>query len=166
MKYTIKEHSHLVDYVELIPDSVVVVDRHGTISLVNRLFNRMFGYGRMELVGRSLSDLLPLRLRAQHEDHVTGFFKSPTTRPMGIGLDLYALHKDGREIPVDINLRPVVLHGEVVVVSALRNMSYRKQVEADLKRQAMELERSNHDLMQYAHLVAHELRRPLSVMNA
>jgi PAS domain S-box-containing protein len=92
---------------ELSPVGIIVIDVHGTIVLANREVERLFGYGRDELVGRSIDILVPERFRARHPGFRDGFFKNPQARPMGAGRDLFGLRKDGSQIPVEIGLKPI-----------------------------------------------------------
>jgi PAS domain S-box-containing protein len=94
------------DLPEAAPDPVVIVEETGEIALVNDAAERLFGHSRDELVGSSVESLVPERFRAAHRGHRDRFFAAPATRPMGIGLELFALCKGGREVPVEISLSP------------------------------------------------------------
>jgi PAS domain-containing protein len=73
---------------EAAPDGIVIVDRTGAIRLVNRMTELLFGYNRAELLGQPVELLIPEQLRGQHVAHRTGYMAHPTTRPMGVGLEL------------------------------------------------------------------------------
>jgi PAS domain S-box-containing protein len=112
---------------ESAPDAMVIVDDHGHIALVNAQAERMFGYRRRELIGQSISELIPRRLRAQHRQHVKGYAHDAVARPMGGGLELYGLRKDGSEFPVEISLSPLETDEGTMVSSAIRDISARKR---------------------------------------
>src|SRR5690606_8704877 len=92
---------------EATPDATIIVDASGTIVFAKAETLKTFGYPPSELVGHALEDLLPPRFREAHAVHREGFFAEARSRPMGAGLALYGLHKDGREFPVEISLSPV-----------------------------------------------------------
>jgi PAS domain S-box-containing protein len=110
------------------PDPIVIVDDRGRIVLVNRQAEETFGYTRDELRGQVQDILLPERFREAHVGHRAGYVAAPRTRPMGMGLELYARCKDGRELPVEISLSPLHTERGLLVTSVIRDVSERTEL--------------------------------------
>ncbi len=111
------------------PDAMVFVEKSGRIALVNVQTERLFGYSREELIGRDLHMLIPGRFHARHKENIARFFANPRTRPMGSGLKIYGLKKDGTEFRADVSLSPLDIGGEMLVTAAIRDITGRVRAE-------------------------------------
>ena len=137
-------------FLEVLPDATVAVDQSGTIAQINSQTERLFGYGRDELVGEPLAKLVPMRFRQQHDEDRVTFFRNPRARPMGAVSGIYALRKDGSEFPADICLSTVSTEQGVLVLSAIRDLSGQKKTEEELHNANRELgRRTDQQLWEY-----------------
>lgn len=118
--------------VEAAPNAIVMVDAAGRITLVNAQTESLFDYPRTELIGQTIEMLVPERFRAAHPGQRGGFFADPRPRAMGAGRDLFGLRKDGREVPIEIGLNPLVTGEGTFVLASIIDISERKQAEAQL----------------------------------
>jgi PAS domain S-box-containing protein len=118
---------------EAAPDAMVIVGSSGEIQLVNGQTERMFGYRREELLGQSVEILVPERYRGQHPAHRANYFADPHARPMGAGLNLQALRKDGSEFPAEISLAPMPTDSGVLATAAIRDVTERKRAETKFR---------------------------------
>jgi PAS domain S-box-containing protein len=131
--------SELILQLDISPDALIVVDRAGTMVIVNALAAALFGYSCEELREQRLEALLPEYLQSVHTAHREHYFTAPNTRTMGAGLRLFGRHQDGSEFPVDISLRPVLLDDELLVIGAIRDMSEQQRVERVRLQQAEQI---------------------------
>jgi PAS domain S-box-containing protein len=118
---------------ESLPDAMVVINGDGAIVFVNEQTERVFGYQRGELLGRSIEILVPEDARGAHVEHRRRYFASPHTRPMGARLSLFGRHKDGSLFPVEISLSPIQSEAGTLATTIIRDVSLRQREAAKFR---------------------------------
>jgi len=150
---------------ESAPDAMIIIDEQGKIAIVNAQVEKMFGFERQEILGRPIETLLPERLREQHVSHRGKFVSGPKLRPMGEGMDLVAMRKDGSEFPVEISLSPVRTGSRVFVSSVIRDITERKRMQDEIIAARREAERANNANSAFLAAASHDLRQPVQALS-
>lgn len=119
--------------VESAPNAIVMVNKSGTIEMVNSQTERSFGYSRTELIGQPIEILVPERFRNAHIGYRQAYLAAPVSRPMGMGRELYGLRKDGTEFPVEIGLSLIDSEEETLVLSTIVEITARKAAEQQIR---------------------------------
>jgi PAS domain S-box-containing protein len=125
---------------ESAPDAMLVVDERGLIVRINYQTKALFGYEPQELLDKPVEILLPERFRRRHIAHRTAYMSEPRLRPMGADLELYGLHKDGSELPINIMLSSLAAGEGTFVIAVIRDITERKQAEARIRASLQEKE--------------------------
>ncbi len=150
---------------EAAPDAFVGVDSAGVIVLINSQTEALFGYSRDELLGEPVEILVPERFREPHPGHRSAYFAEPRTRPMGAGVELAAIRKDGSEFPAEISLSSIETESGPLVTAAVRDISGRAESEREkeLQRQ-LDRARRLESVGQLAGGIAHDFNNILGVI--
>jgi PAS domain S-box-containing protein len=115
-------------------EGLIIVDRRGHITWTNPRSCEMFGYNAEELKQMNVDDLLPKHLKDKHVRHREGFMHAPHMRPMGQGIDLIAVRKDGSSFPIEISLNHFQgTDGELNIMALIMDVTKRKEQEAEIK---------------------------------
>ncbi|MBT8083872.1 MAG: PAS domain S-box protein [Woeseia sp.] len=157
--------SYFRELLQAAPDAMIIVDEDGRIAIANDQSEIMFGYPRDELVGQPIEMLLPDSVRKRHVKHRRGFVEDPRLRPMGTGMELYAVRADGSEFPVEISLSPVRSAGSTFVSSVIRDVTERKTMEAELIEARQVAERAHKANTAFLAAASHDLRQPVQALS-
>jgi PAS domain S-box-containing protein len=150
------------------PDALVIVNAEGKIVGSNEHTEKLFGYSDRELQGESMALLVPERFRKNQRQYYAAYFSQRGVRVPEMTMELCGLHKDGREFPIEVSTKPLAGEKGLLVTSAVRDITERKQVaehisklNKELEHRAIELENANKELEAFSYSVSHDLRSPL-----
>lgn len=131
---------------EVAVDGIIAIDERGIIETINPAAERLFGYAADELLGQNVSVLMPQPFRAEHDDYIARYLASGEKRIIGIGREVVALKRDGTTFPVDLSVAEARVGTKRIFVGMIHDITERKRVEAQLRKNAAMLERAVADL--------------------
>jgi len=115
-------------------DAIISIDSNQRILLFNQGAEKVFGYGKSEVIGKPLDVLLPQRFAHAHRGHIEAFAKSPdVSRAMGQRRELFGVRKDGHEFPAEASISKLDLGGELIFTVILRDITERKRAAEALR---------------------------------
>lgn len=121
----------LVDHASM---GIIETDGHAQIININRFALNLFGYSKREIINKKIELLIPERFHNHHVYHRDEYISQPKNRPMGVGIDLFAIKKDGTEFPVEVSLSNYVRNGNQYVIAFISDISIRKNSEVEIKK--------------------------------
>lgn len=167
------------------PDAMIIIDASGVILYANKQVSALFDYPHGDIIGREVEQLMPERFRPRHLGHRHDYIRNVRVRPMGAGLELFGRRRDGSEFPVEISLSPIEAGERVLTAAAIRDVTDRKRVEAELivaresaertraaadrQRQIADearesADRANQGKSRFLATASHDLRQPLQTL--
>ncbi|KFZ36810.1 histidine kinase [Shewanella mangrovi] len=147
--------------IEASPSALVMINAQGVMTLVNAHAEQLFKYSRDEMLGKSVSMLLPSGLREQHGQHIAQYLRRPDAKAMSQRTDLKGMCSDGSFVEIEVGLTPIMFSDGQAVLATINDVSERKQAERERERYTSELERINGELDSFAYIASHDLKSPL-----
>lgn len=145
-------------------DAIIAIDEAGSVVEWNRGAEAAFGWKREEVVGRRLADtIVPERYREAHTRGLARFVATGEGPLIGRRVEIEALHRDGREIPVEISILARRTDVGSTFIAFIRDISDRRAGEEAIRERARLLERDRARSELLAN-VSHELRTPLNAI--
>jgi PAS domain S-box-containing protein len=148
-------------YLESAVEGIVSVDDEGVTVSANPAIEKLFGYTRHELIGRSIEILIPERVRTLHMQHRARYFESPRSRPMGLGLDLVGRRKDESEFPIEVSLSFVQTEKNRLVIAFVSDITERRVLEREVRRN-----QTLATLGVVAAGIVHEINTPIGIISS
>lgn len=119
-------------------DAFIAMDARGVITAWNKAAETIFGWPQAEAVGHTVSDtIVPLHYREAHQRGMERFLAHGKAQVLGQRLELPALHRDGREFPIQITLWSLQDEHEWSFFAFAHDISARKEAEQTLKHRAL-----------------------------
>lgn len=132
-----KRFDALLEHVSM---GILETNKFAEIININQFALNLFGYNKDELLFKKIELLIPARFHDRHVGHRDAYINYPKNRPMGVGMDLFAVKKDGTEFPVEVSLSHYIRDGEQCVIAFISDISIRKKSEMEIKKLNDELE--------------------------
>ena len=165
-------HVHLRRMVDNSLDAIITMDADGTITDWNPQAEATFGWAADEVCGRRLAEtIVPHDQRAAHIEGLRRWQETGEGPILNERIEVHAMHRDGRQIPVELAVIPISVGEETVFSAFIRDISARRRAQEDLER-ALAVEREAAGRLRaldemkdtFLQAVSHDLRTPLAAI--
>jgi PAS domain S-box-containing protein len=144
------------------PDAIIVIDAHSNIQYWNPKAETMFGWTQGEVLGRYLSQIIiPPQHRDAHNAGMKRYLATGEARVLNKTIEITSLHKEGREFYIALTISSTIQKGEPAFIAFIRDIDQQKRNEQELAQKKVQLELSNLELEQFAHVASHDMKEPI-----
>ena len=142
-------------------DAILTIDVKGTVCLANAATEQIFGYTPEELLGQSITCLMPKQYAQRHSEYVQSYLKTGLKTVMDSLREVECIRKDGSPFSAALTVREFVRDNEPYFIGVVRDITERKKRQTELEKKNRELQQSNDMLARFAYISAHDLKTPL-----
>lgn len=147
-------------------DAIVIVGNDEQIIYWNPAAEKIFAYSAQEAFGQNLHTLLtPLARREMAHSGFQKYRMSGQGSFVGKTFEINALHKSGKEVPVELSISPIKMNNSWHALGIIRDITERRKTQENLQEKTQALLRSNADLERFAYSVSHDMRQPLRAIS-
>jgi PAS domain S-box-containing protein len=144
-------------------DAFIAMNADGIITEWNRQAEISFGWPRLEALGRQLADtIIPPQYREAHTKGLKHFLETGDGPVLNQVVEITALHRDGREFPVELTIAPIRQGGNCLFGAFVRDISTRKGLEEELRHAKEAAEKASHAKSEFLANMSHEIRTPMN----
>ncbi len=160
------KESRLQAVINTAVDGIMTINKRGVVETMNPAAAGLFGYISNEVIGHNIKMLMPDPDRTRHDSYLTNYLETGHKKIIGIGREVMAQRKDGSTFPIHLSVSEVILNDRIIFTGILHDFSAQKAAEEQVRRYAIELERSNSELQDFAYVSSHDLQEPLRKIRA
>jgi two-component system sensor kinase FixL len=148
-------------------DGIIVTDRQGRLLRMNAAAERMFGYQATEIAGQGIDIIMNARDARQHDRYMDNYLRTGERKIIGVGREVVARHRNGREFPVDLAIGVANVGDEKRFVGLIRDLTKQKHAEEEALEQREQMNHASRltTMGEMAAAMAHELNQPLSAIS-
>ena len=148
-------------------DCIITLDDQGRIIEFNPAAEQTFGLARAQAIGRGLGEFVDFPPDDVHQggNHLPGAVTSDQFLKACNRTELSARYGDGTVFPIELSIAPVGVDGDRFFAAYLRDITARKRLEDELRRQAEALREASQNKDAFLAMLAHELRNPLAAVS-
>ena len=159
-------------------DAIISSDNMGIIIDWNNGAEKIFGYSASEIIGKNITEIIPHRYHIQHNEGMKRVNKGGEHRVIGKTVELFGLHKNGKEFPVELSLAEWESSSDKYFTGIIRDITERKKAEEELKEtnkaleaatakansMAAKAEKANAAKSDFLSNMSHEIRTPMNAI--
>lgn len=157
---------HFRSILSTVPDAMIVIDDHGTITSFSVAAEQLFGYPEREVVGTNVSRLMPSPDAERHDGYLERYLKSGERQIIGIGRTVQGLKADGTIFPMELAVGEALTGKERLFTGFIRDLTQKQATEDQMRSLQSELIHVSRisAMGTMASTLAHELNQPITAV--